>query len=30
MGLLNILVADWGLILSFFMLLFGGLTYGKW
>ena len=30
MPLLNLLVADWGLLLSFFMLIFGGLIYGKW
>lgn len=27
---LNLIVADWGFFLSLFMLLFGGLIYGKW
>ena len=27
---LNLIVADWGVVLSFFMLIFGGLIYGRW
>jgi len=30
MGLLKVLVSDWGLFLGLFMFLFGGLTYGLW
>ena len=30
MGFLNLIVGDWGLLLSLFMFLFGGLMYGKW
>jgi hypothetical protein len=30
MGFLNLIWSDFGLLLSFFMFLFGGLTYGLW
>ena len=30
LGLLKVLVSDWGLFLGLFMFLFGGITYGLW